>query len=77
MLKGITLCHKRLGLLIGDSKTNTLYFNKTIAVPAYSRLTIKKILSTDFKLQVLVGENIIYRSFNVKLKARRTKEETE
>lgn len=61
----ITLCHNKFGLQIGDKITNILFFRKTIAVPVYNKEVMRKILSTDFKLQVLIGENRIYRSFDV------------
>ena len=44
---------------------NSFVFNKTVSVPAYSNYALKKILSSEFKLQVLVGENKIYRAFDV------------
>ena len=47
---------------------NVFYFNKTITVPVYNKFTLEKILNSDYNLQVLVGENKIYRSFEVKMK---------
>ena len=66
----ITINHKRLGIRLKNSDSNILIFNKTIAVPAYNKFAMRKILeSGEYNLQVLVGENRIYRHFEVKLKA--------
>ena len=64
----ITINHRRLGLKIGEGDTNLLIFNQTIAVPAYSKFALQKILNSNYRIQVLVGENKIYRSFEVELK---------
>ena len=46
---------------------NVFYFNKTITVQVYNKFTLEKILNSDYKLQVLVGGNKIYRLFEVKM----------
>ena len=63
----LTLTHKRLGIRV-NSQSDIFLFNKTIAVPAYNRSALRNILNGEYKLQVLIGENKIYRSFNVILK---------
>ena len=61
----IIINHKNLGLKVGDE---LLIFNRTIAVPAYAKFALRTILNDSYKLQVLVGENRIYRAFDVNLK---------
>jgi len=64
----ITLTHERMGLKLGDTNTNIFLFNKAITVPVYSRFALKKILSSEYKVQILIGENRIYRAYDIKLK---------
>ena len=63
----VTINHQNLSLELQNNPMNSFVFNKTVSVPAYSNYALKKILSSEFKLQVLVGENKIYRAFDVVL----------
>ena len=65
----VTINHQNLSLELQNNPMNTFVLNKTVSVsvPAYSNYALKKILCSEFKLQVLVGENKMYRAFDVVL----------
>ena len=61
----VTINHHNLSLELRNDPMNTFVINKTVSVPAYSNYALKKCISLEFKLQVLVGESKIYRAFDV------------
>lgn len=63
----ITLTHTNLGIKVGLDNTNTWSLHNTIPVPAYSKSLIRSILSQQYKAEILIGSDNVYRSFAIKL----------
>ena len=63
----ITITHTNLGLNV-KGKNTMFTFNKTLSIPIYNKFTMRKIIDTPHELEVLVGENRIYRTYKVILR---------
>ena len=61
----LTIIHKNLGIKTGNCKWD---INNTVAVPMYTTNILKKVMSEQYEVQLVYGNDYIYRGTNVNLK---------
>ena len=62
----LTILHKGLGLQVGSNINNVYTIHNTLPIPAYLKSTVRAIVAQNYEIQILVGSDNIYRSFEVK-----------
>ena len=66
----LTIIQTNLCLKVEDK--NKWLVNNTIHIPLYAKNTLRAILSSEFKVQILIGTNCIYQAYNINLKTEET-----